>query len=234
MERKEGLLSALSRGTLVALAASIAAAASCSSARDETRVPSVHRVLGASCPSDRGAGSTAVCGANTARPAACAGDSTCTAGTNGRCITGFGPACSLYCSYDECSGDSDCPGNAPCACRSAATDSAANTCATASNCRVDADCGPGGFCSPSLVATLCFCIGESFCKPGESAGCAETDSNGVTVQVPCSCSGNCGHGYFCHTPKDSCVDDSDCPAGKTCNYDQDGKSWVCSGCLSPP
>jgi hypothetical protein len=158
---------------------------------------------------------------------------TCTAGTNGRCIAGIGLACSLYCSYDECSGDSDCPGSAPCACRTSATDSAANACATASNCRVDADCGPGVFCSPSLVASSCVCISQSFCKPGQDGTCSETNSNGVTVQVPCLCNGKCGHGYFCHTPKDRRVDDSKCPIGNTCNYDQDSKSWVCRGCLFP-
>lgn len=221
---------------LVALSALVVATSSCSSSQDETRVPANHRLTGSVCPQDRGAGITdeGLCGPNAPLPAACSGDSTCTAGSNGRCLHGIGPACNVYCSYDECSSDSDCTGNAPCTCRSSTSDSAANTCATASNCRVDTDCGLGGFCSPSLVATSCECIGESFCQPGDDAFCAETGPNGVTIQVACLCGGNCGHGYFCHTRKDSCINDSDCPDGKTCNYDLTGQSWVCSGCAFPP
>ena len=44
---------------------------------------------------------------------------------------------------------------------------------------------------------------KTFCPPGDN-GCSETGPDGVTKQVPCSCYGNCGHGYFCHTAKDSC------------------------------
>ena len=224
------------RGMLVALSALVAGTGSCSSSKDETRVPANHRLAGSACPQDRGAGTPngAFCSANAPLPIDCAADSACTAGTNGRCLQGIGPACRLFCSYDECASDSDCPGNIPCACRQAASDSAPNTCATASNCRVDTDCGAGGFCSPSLIGSACECISESFCTPGE-ASCSETDANGVmTVQVPCSCSGNCGRGYFCHTGKDSCIDDSDCTAGKTCTYDLTSQSWMCAGCVFPP
>jgi len=216
-------------------AALVAATCSCSSSRDESRVPANHRLTGSACVHDRGAGisDASFCSANAPLPIACTGDGTCTAGTNGRCLQSIGPACNLHCSYDECYGDSDCPGNAPCACRSSATDSAANACATASNCRVDTDCGPDGFCSPSLVGSTCACLSETFCKPGE-ASCSVTGPNGVTVQVPCMCSGNCGKGYFCHSAKDSCINDSDCPDGRTCNFDLTSQSWVCTACIHPP
>jgi hypothetical protein len=48
----------------------------------------------------------------------------------------------------------------------------------------------------------------------------------------CSCGGDCGHGYFCHTPKDACLDDSDC-AGGTCNFDLTSKAWMCTGVICP-
>jgi hypothetical protein len=52
------------------------------------------------------------------------------------------------------------------------------------------------------------------------------------VQVPCLCGGQCGHGYFCHTPNDRCLDDSDCASG-TCNFDLTRQSWICTACIPP-
>jgi hypothetical protein len=207
-------------------------AASCSStnssttdaARDSsaTRIPANHRATGSACPQARGAGLSDIPGCTqVGSPAGCGctRDSDCPNGTNGRCLSAAGPAGSLYCSYDECSSDSDCSGNAPCGCRVSSASTAANTCATESNCRVDADCGPGGFCSPSQVNSICQCESASYCPPGEQPGV--------------SCPGNCGHGYFCHTPKDSCLDDSDCGTG-TCSFDMTSQAWLCvSICIGP-
>jgi hypothetical protein len=41
------------------------------------------------------------------------------------------------------------------------------------------------------------------------------------------CQLNCGLGYFCRTPKDTCVDDMDCTNGASCVYDLDSQSWTC-------
>jgi len=215
------------RCVLLGLWALIATTASCSSAADKTatRAPASHRLATSVCPQERGAGGAC-------SQSGCTQDSDCTSGANGRCLQVLGPACQSYCSYDDCTGDSDCTGNTPCACRSSSSDTAANTCATESNCRVDADCGPGGFCSPSLLGSPCQCISESFCQPGSGGGCSETGPDGVTKSVPCSCTGNCGPGYFCHTPKDSCVDDSDCASGK-CNFEVTSKLWMCTLMICP-
>jgi len=70
-----------------------------------------------------------------------------------------------------------------------------------SNCRIDADCGAGGYCSRSFAPDYC---------------------NGHDA----ICGFNCGFGYFCHTPKDTCADDTDC-AGLHCLYDVDTQSWAC-------
>jgi hypothetical protein len=84
----------------------------------------------------------------------------------------------------------------------------------------------------SLVNNPCQCASASFCRPGEN-GCSETGPDGVTKQVPCACGGNCGHGYFCHTAKDSCLDDSDC-AGGICTFDLTGQAWICvTVCIGP-
>jgi hypothetical protein len=158
---------------------------------------------------------------------ACARDSQCTAGPNGRCAD-LGPDPSLRCSYDECFGDSDCSGGAPCECRSSGDSREPNVCQPRSNCRVDADCGPGGYCSPSHVGSLCSCPSESLC--GDAGGSCFAGS----TPVPCKCGNSCGHGYFCHTASDTCVDDSDCGTYGSCSYDTLARRWQCATCIEPP
>ncbi len=203
----------------------VAAAASCSSAADKTatRVPVSHRPASSACPQERAAGISASdipagCSQNPQFVGNCTADSDCTAGANGRCLQVPPFACDYACSYDQCTFDSDCAGTAACACRASGSNTTANTCATASNCRVDADCGPQGSCSPSLLNTFCVaCTTENLCGPDGARFLCEAD---------------CGSGYFCHTSKDSCVDDSDCPSG-TCNFDTTAHSWLCSSCNAP-
>ena len=123
---------------------------------------------------------------------------------NGRCLQGDVPiACGQSCSYDQCATDADCAGNTPCVCRSSASDSAPNVCQGGGNCRIDADCGPGGYCSGSIPPDRC---------------------NGYLF----ICDFSCGSGYFCHTSKDTCTDNSDCMGG-FCGFDLDSQSWRCGG-----
>lgn len=195
------------------------------------RAPLKHRSSGAVCPQGRGPGISGLeppCTPDAGVVTRCWQDSDCTAGKNGRCLGGGGPfACMSNCSYDTCSNDSDCPANQPCDCRASEDDSSANTCVSGSNCRVDSDCGPCGYCSPTQVNVLCFCPSEALCdgKAHCYAGQAE---------VPCACGDACGHGYFCHTPSDTCIDDSDCGGQGTCNYDTVNKQWSCSTCWPVP
>lgn len=223
------------RHLLLGLLAVFAAAASCSADKTPTAAPVNHRAASVACPQSRGAGVSSIpatCSQDSTR-ITCTQDSDCDSGANGRCLQELGGACGYGCSYDECAGDGDCAGSVPCACRASGADTAANTCATDSNCRVDADCGVGGFCSPSLVGSVCQCTSESFCRPDAGGSCSEIGPDGVAKAVPCSCDGNCGHGYFCHTAKDTCVNDSDCATGTTCNFDLTSKAWMCTGVLCP-
>ncbi len=128
----------------------------------------------------------------------CTQDSDCTDGMNGRCISPnvVGPLGRSRCSYDTCFSDSDCPANEPCRCRPSAADNARNYCPAGSNCRIDSDCGPGGFCSPSLLG-----LGSSV----EGGG---------------------SFGYFCHTPQDLCLNDTDCDASG-CLIEQGCASMAC-------
>jgi hypothetical protein len=206
------------------------------------RVPMNHRSAGAACPEGRGAVSpeASTCTApdgGTCGP--CAMDSDCTAGTNGRCFTGRFAYRS--CSYDQCFSDSDCDAGGPCECRTSSSSTATNVCLTGSNCRDDSDCGPGGYCSPSVPSLSCACLSTELCGDA-GGGCYEFTGSGPVgtppgpgwTGVPCSCGDSCGHGYFCHTRCDACVDDSDCGDGQTCNYDTLSNRWECSECLPFP
>ena len=194
------------------------------------RAPKNHRAAGSTCPQGRGPGISGLsspCTPDGSVVTRCWQDSECTDGRNGRCLAALAPmACMSNCTYDGCANDSDCPANQPCDCRSSESDSAANTC-VAGNCRVDSDCGPCGFCSPTQIDTLCGCPSTALCDGTAKCYAGQTE-------VPCSCGDACGHGYFCHTSRDSCIDDSDCDEGDSCNYDTINKMWSCSFCWPIP
>jgi hypothetical protein len=63
------------------------------------------------------------------------------------------------------------------------------------------------------------CSSPAFCKP--------PDPNA-------SCGDSCGHGTFCHTPKDTCLEDSDCTGRDTCNFDLPSQTWSCTRCMAVP
>jgi hypothetical protein len=160
--------------------------------------PPNHRASDVACPQQRAPGSPCPDGSVPYPPAfACASDSDCTGGKNGRCFGApaapgqGGFACETLCSYDECFTDSDCPAHVPCACRVYSLYGNPNVCLTSSDCAVDSDCGDGGFCSLSTVG-----IGEP------------------------------AYGYFCITPSDLCVTDTDCSHG-FCAYDLASAHRLC-------
>ncbi|CAN5503087.1 hypothetical protein BH09MYX1_BH09MYX1_32520 [soil metagenome] len=134
-------------------------------------------------------------------PGTCKTDAECTQGTNGRCTSvALAPA---TCSYDACTVDKDCGGAGVCQCRSSA-EGGANACRQG-NCRTDGDCGVvgKGYCSPSAVEI------DVYCRSGIPSG---------------------SFGYFCHTPEDECVSDTDC-AGlmPACVFDVAKSRWACLG-----
>jgi hypothetical protein len=204
------------------------------------RVPVRHRPGGMACPAQRGPGATdgptcppdgSTPGGPLVQPRLCAQDSDCVAGSNGRCFSNRAPfaTCGTTCSYDACSADSDCPGKAPCECRTSPSESGANVCVSDGNCRIDADCGPAGFCSPSQVGHSCSCPSPALCPTDGSTRCTAGNT-----PVPCACGNACGHGYYCHTKDDACLDDSDCAANSTCNYDTVEHRWTCATCWPLP
>jgi hypothetical protein len=106
------------------------------------------------------------------------------------------------CTYDACTMDTDCGSASVCTCREP-TNAYANTCERG-NCVTDADCG-GKYCSPS----------------------------GFTITVDCRDGIAQGSfGWFCHTAKDDCTDDSDCADDSgmdptVCLFDSAQTKWVC-------
>jgi hypothetical protein len=192
------------------------------------RIPKNHRAAGLVCPQQRSSVSLTTdpfCIDSPLR--SCVSDLNCTEGVNGRCIPDHF-ACSSVCSYDTCLTDSDCPDNEACECRASETSVAANRCQTDGNCRIDADCGTNGYCSPSQVGVFCFCPSPALCDPDT------TSCYAGNTRVACACGDSCGHGYFCHTSRDACTDDSDCESGGTCNYDTVEQRWICAYCWPVP
>jgi hypothetical protein len=182
----------------------------------DLEVPLNHRPVAIACPQARAPETTVpVCvdgGPNSifCSTNPCAVDSDCDAGTNGRCAPECCAAFELMCSYDECFDDSDCQGG-PCQCRDSSSNNDPNLCFTAGNCTVDADCGPGGYCSPSMVDFGNFPGDDFFCWCPAGGG---------------SWPGVCPAGYYCHTPGDTCVNDSDC-SNVPCVYDIVNHIWDC-------
>jgi hypothetical protein len=46
----------------------------------------------------------------------------------------------------------------------------------------------------------------------------------------------CGTVYYCHTPADTCLNDSDCPSVGVypgCNFDPAMQHWACGGGCGP-
>jgi hypothetical protein len=113
------------------------------------------------------------------------------------------------CTYDACAGDTACPTGQTCACHGSPYVGASGSACIAGNCRVDSDCEGG----------------HGYCSPSPSAQCGAGSGPGLT-------------GYYCHTPTDVCVDDSDCPVLKnptdpndttpqTCAYSPAAGHWQC-------
>jgi hypothetical protein len=142
----------------------------------------------------------------------------------------------------------------------------ASTCVSDSQCRDGSNgrcfpfeglVGPGG-CSYDA------CYTDSDCPPGSPCICRGSPSdNNATYCAPagnCSLDSDCGAGgycspsfsdcyqeatYYCHTARDTCTNDADCPAidggppgaavFDTCAYDSAAHHWACSHfvCLPP-
>ncbi len=146
-------------------------------------------------------------GTNTADGVPCVSDQDCTLGSNGQCYCVYGASpdpVGTACAYDQCTSDGDC-GKDVCICRETVV--------------------PGVSADPSRN-TLCTGVGNcqvdadcgagGYCSPSASFDCGA----GVVAY----------YGFYCHTPADQCVNDSDCApqANAFCTYDPHIQHWTCS------
>jgi hypothetical protein len=81
--------------------------------------------------------------------------------------------------------------------------------------------GAGNQCLPGNCKTDADCGPAGYCSPNPS---------------PCAAAGGVA-AYYCHTPLDTCIDDSDCAAYESgvCFYDAGARDWACASdnCLVP-
>ncbi len=140
-------------------------------------------------------------------------------------------------SLAQCGSDDDCVAgmNGRCSLPDGPPPTCTRFC-TYDECQSDADCPTHVPCecrgsASSTEANICVaggnCAVDSDCGPGGYC------SPGIL-------GGLCAHPiYFCHTPKDTCTDDGDCPplpsgVSQTCNYDSQAGHFACGlPCFQP-
>jgi hypothetical protein len=108
----------------------------------------------------------------------------------------------------------------------------AHTCACRYDaCVVAADCGPGKSCS--CRTRVLDARGTNLCIDGNCDVDADCDPSGYCSPTFDT---TCGRldgviGWYCHTPKDTCIDDADCNAGGKigyCAYVKAKAHWECA------
>jgi hypothetical protein len=123
-------------------------------------------------------------------------------------------------------------------------------------CKSDGDCtdGQDGRCVLSLPFGACSCTYDACfedvdCAGGGICACSGSYSGNSCVTGNCHVDADCGAGgfcspvvdgcssqvlgYACHTAKDTCSDNKDCPFGASCAPDPSTKAWECgpaNGC----
>ncbi len=141
---------------------------------DAGHAPTNHRADDSQCSTTPAAGNCMIGGGG----GACSSDSSCTAGSNGRCVESMGGALFCSCSYDACKHDTDCPTNQLCACHGSPFVGGAGNACVDGNCRVDSDCGAHGYCSPSHGSAGCGGLNGYYCHT--SADKCTNDSDCVS------------------------------------------------------
>jgi hypothetical protein len=167
------------------------------------RPPTSHRATADACSRERGPGDADPYDADGGLP--CTKDTDCTEGDNGRCMKNPYGGVGLImihtqCSYDACFADTDCGAGLACACGLAIGGLEPGSSREGNAC-VHADCHIDADCGPGNWCSLSWA----------SQYCAS--------EVP--------DGYFCRTPRDTCVEDTDCDGLNHCAYSKELGHWAC-------
>ncbi len=148
-----------------------------------------------------------------------------------------------------------------CACSGSNCTGSAFTCVDDGQC---VDAGVSGRCANSVGPAGCYCTFDrctvdTDCPGGETCACHDSpyvygEGNacvlgGCRVDADCGKGGYCSPsqltpcmdggkyclGYYCHTAKDKCTNDSDCTgtAGNTCAFSPNDGYWKCQTYFPP-
>jgi hypothetical protein len=139
--------------------------------------------------------------------------------TGTMCPSERGPGNGLGALVDECTQDSDCTAGTNGRCLNYhRTVCSYDDCFSDSDCRGVEPCQ----CRPSATSMFPnYCVIGSNCRLDSDCG-----PNGFCSPSMSDCMGT-PSGYFCHTPQDTCVNDSDCSNPQTCEYDKQSYHWSC-------
>jgi hypothetical protein len=153
-------------------------------------------------------------------------DSQCTTPRGaGNCTsTATGPA--FTCSSDGQCADGGINGR----CTASGGGPAGCTC-TYDGCQTDSDCGAGQLC---VCHGSAYSYGGNACMPGNCR--VDSDCGAGGYCSPAHGTTNCGYvsGYYCHTARDFCTNDSDCSNGAfpdVCTWSATDNRWECQMAL---
>jgi len=131
---------------------------------------------------------------------------------------------SAFLANSKCKADSDCTTGLNGRCIPAGAIPACSC--SYDSCAQDADCAPGSACKCGAAGNACV---PSGCRTDSDCGASGYCSPSVAADPSCAKVGFAG--YYCHTPSDTCVNDSDCPRGPSgpqlCIYAADTQHWAC-------
>jgi len=117
-------------------------------------------------------------------------------------------------------------------------------------CDKDSDChdAQNGRCDVFSLEGPCLCVydlcySDTDCETKTVCGCEARSGSNACLDGNCRVDDNCGVGgycspnptpcggtaqsYYCHTPRDTCLDDADCGSQRQCQYVQPDKTWQC-------
>jgi hypothetical protein len=135
----------------------------------------------------------------------------------------------------ECASDNDCAATGVNG-RCVNGGGPAGSSCTHDSCIVDTDCPTGRTCA-CHDSPYTYRAGNT-CVPGNCRVDADCGAGGYcspSAASTCSDAGNLCLGYYCHTPKDRCINDSDCASQPltACIYSTSAGYWACAN-YGPP